>query len=238
MNRHIDDAGLNDYLEGLVSEDVARHVDQHLAECEECSGRLRALTALLSELAELPDDAQPARDLWSGVRAGIDAGLGRDDADGTAPISRGRSDRPRRFSFSAPQLAAASVVWTLLSGGAVWMALNARPDQATVAVTDVAPQAGAAGEPRNILPVIQAATTEYELAIARLESVLQQRRDRLDPRTVETIETSLAIIDRAIEEALGALADDPNNPVLSRLLIKHEQSKLRVLRQASAAVQI
>ena len=237
MNRHIDDAGLNDYLEGLASEDVARHVDQHVAECAECSGRLRALTALVSELAELPHDAQPANDLWSGVRAGIDAGSGRDDTD-IGPVSRGRSDRNRRFSFSAPQLAAASLVLALLSSGTTWMALNSRPDQATVAVSDVVPLAGAPAESGNILPVTHAATTEYEQAIARLESILEQGRDQLDPRTVETIEASLATIDRAIEEARGALADDPNNRSLNRLLIKYEQSKLRVLRQASAAVQI
>ena len=74
MNGHIDDTRLNDYVEGLVTEDVARQIDVHLAACEACSGRLEALTMLLSELAELPDEAMPARDLWSGVRAGIEAG--------------------------------------------------------------------------------------------------------------------------------------------------------------------
>ena len=85
---------------------------------------------------------------------------------------------------------------------------------------------------------MQLATAEYEQAIASLESVLEQGRDRLDPQTVATIETSLGIIDRAIGEARRALADDLNNPALNRLLIKHEQSKLRVLRQVSAALQI
>ena len=55
MTRHIDDTRLNDYLEGLLSEDVARAAEVHLAACEECSGRLEALTLLLSELAGLPE---------------------------------------------------------------------------------------------------------------------------------------------------------------------------------------
>ncbi len=247
MTRHIDDTQLNDYLEGLLSEDVARAAEVHLAGCEECSGRLEALTLLLSDLAGLPEGATPTRDLWPGVRAGIGAGLGQGeveiketlaDEDVAIPIWRGRSAATRRFSFSATQLLAASVVWALLSGGAVWMALTGGPNPEAVAVNDITPVAGERSGLGSILPAMQLATTEYEQAIASLESVLEQGRDRLDPQTVATIEASLEIIDRAIGEARRALADDPNNPALNRLLIKHEQSKLRVLRQASAAVQI
>ena len=219
----------------------------HLAACEECSGRLEALTLLLSELAGLPDAAAPTRDLWSGVRAGIGAGSGHGevenqetvvDEDVAIPIWRGRSAGTRRFSFSATQLLAASVVWTLLSAGAMWMALTGGPNPEAVAVNDITPVAGQRSGLGSILPAMQLATTEYEQAIASLESVLEQGRDRLDPQTVATIETSLGIIDRAIGEARRALADDLNNPALNRLLIKHEQSKLRVLRQVSSALQI
>ena len=247
MTKHIDDTRLNDYLEGFVTDDVARAVDVHLAACEECSGRLEALTLLLSELAGLPDAAAPTRDLWSGVRAGIGAGSGHGevenqetvvDEDVAIPIWRGRSPGTRRFSFSATQLLAASVVWTLLSAGAMWMALTGGPNPEAVAVNDITPVAGERSGLGSILPAMQLATTEYEQAIASLESVLEQGRHRLDPQTVATIETSLGIIDRAIGEARRALADDLNNPALNRLLIKHEQSKLRVLRQVSAALQI
>lgn len=247
MTRHIDDTQLNDYVEGLLTVDVTRAVELHLAACEECSGRLESLTLLLSELAGLPDDATPARDLWSGVRAEIEADMGQGeeeiqeavaDEDAAVPIWRGRSAGTRRFSFSAAQLLAASVVWALLSGGSVWMALVGEADEGVAAATDITPVAESSGGSGSILPAVQVATMEYEQAIASLESILEQGRDRLDPQTVATIETSLGSIDRAIGEARRALADDPNNPALSRLLIKHEHSKLRVLRQASAAVQI
>jgi tetratricopeptide (TPR) repeat protein len=247
MIKHIDDARLNDYLEGLLPQDAARPVDEHLAACEECSVRLERLTLLLSELAELPDEAAPARDLWSGVRASIDAGSGRDedvlqhaapDRGGVPTRSRGGWMRTRRFSFSASQLAAASVVWTLLSGGAVWMAFSARPDQTIVAAAGPTAVDGVPTTSSKILPVVDAATAEYEQAIASLESVLERGRDQLAPQTLRVIEASLATIDQAIREARQALADDPNNAAVSRLLIKHEQSKLRVLRQASSAIQI
>jgi tetratricopeptide (TPR) repeat protein len=123
------------------------------------------------------------------------------------------------------------------------MALTVGADGDVVATTDapvandnaVAPDRAGLG---NILPAMQVVTTEYEQAIASLESILQQGRNRLDPQTIAIIEASLGMIDRAIAEARRALADDPNNAALNHILLKHEQSKLRVLRQASAAVQI
>ncbi len=247
MTKHIDDTQLNDYVEGLVSEDVARVVDVHLAACEECSARLEALTLLLSELAGLPDEARPARDLWSGVRVGMAVGSGHGevenqgavaDGDMAIPIWRGRSAGTRRFSFSAAQLLAASVVWALLSGGTVWMALTGGADEATMVATDPTLLAGDRGGSGSVLAAMQGFSTEYEQAIASLEWILERGRDRLDPETLETIEVSLGIIDRAIGEARQALVDDPNNSALNRLLIKHERSRLRVLRQASAALQI
>jgi hypothetical protein len=117
------------------------------------------------------------------------------------------------------------------------MALDGGSEPPTLAATDVT-QASEAGESGSILPVTQVASSEYERAIASLEFVLEQGRGRLNPQTVAIIEASLATIDRAIDEARHALAEDPNNHVLNRLLIKHQQSKLRVLRQASSAVQI
>lgn len=258
MSEHIDDTRLNDYVEGLVTEDVARQVEVHLALCEACSERLEALALLLTELAGLPDDATPARDLWSGVRAEIQAGSGPGereihatvpDADvampnivaeeGVAiPIWRRQSGRTRRFSFSAAQLLAASIVLTVVSGGTVWMAVTGGPSRSTVVATDITQADGALDGSNGIMPVIRVVTTEYRQAIASLESLLEQRRNQLDPETVAIIEASLATVDRAIEEARRALADDPNNHVLNRLLIKSQQAKLRVLRQASAAAQI
>ncbi len=247
MNRHIDDTQLNDYAEGLVAGEVERELKDHLATCRECSGRLEALTILLSDLAGLPDQATPARDLWSGIQSEIEVARGEGeraakeavaDEDAAVSIWRGRSVATRRVSFSVAQLVAASVVWALLSGGAVWTVLSSGPSQAVIATSDTGPVGAVDGELGMILPFRQVANSEYEQAVAGLRTILEQGRDRLDPETVAIIETSLTAIDRAIEEAQLALADDPNNQVLNRLLIKHQQSKLRVLRQASAAVQI
>ena len=231
MSGHIDETRLNDYLEGLVTEEAARDVEAHLASCEECHDRLATLERLVSEMGDLPDEATPPRDLWPDIRSRMDAGVESED-EGVVPLRVGQPSGERRFSFSMGQLLAASIALAFISGGTVWMVLNGSGgrDAGTLA-TEVA-------RPTNVVPAMLAATTEYEQAIASLESVLDQGKSLLDPETLATIEESLRIIDQAINEARRALAEDPNNDLLNRLLIQNQQSKLRVLRHASAAVQI
>ncbi len=235
MSGHIDETRLNDYLEGLVTEEAARDVEAHLATCEECHDRLATLERLVSEMGDLPDEATPPRDLWPDIRSrmetSVDAGTESED-ETVVPLRVGQPSGERRFSFSMRQLLAASIALAFISGGTVWMVLNGggSRDAGTLA-TEVA-------RPTNVVPAMLAATTEYEQAIASLESVLDQGKSLLDPETLATIEESLRIIDQAINEARRALAEDPNNDLLNRLLIQNQQSKLRVLRHASAAVQI
>ncbi len=222
MNGHIDEARSNDYVEGILTEDSTREVEAHLAACEECTAQVERLRSLLADLADLPTEAAPSRDLWAGIHARME-----------------KSDGARRISFSVGQLMAASVALAILSGGSVWMALyggSPVDSPAAVAVSDVAGSDGTRSG--NILPAMQAATTEYDQAIASLESVLERGRGLLNAETLATIQTSLDAIDQAIEEARQALESDPNNDLLNRLLIKNQQSKLRVLRQVAAAVQI
>ena len=232
MNGHIEETRLNDYLEEQVTDETAREIQAHLSTCEQCQESLSGLARLLSEMAELPTEATPSRDLWPEVRAQIDSPAEEED-DGVVPLRTGSASGARRFSFSMGQLMAASITLGFISGATVWLVLNGggNRDAAGTLASEVA-------RPANLVPAVYAASTEYEQAIASLESVLERGRNLLDPQTLATIEESLSIVDRAIDEARRALAEDPNNDLLNRLLIQNQQSKLRVLRQASAAVQI
>ncbi|MGH2569626.1 MAG: hypothetical protein ACRDGR_00280, partial [bacterium] len=59
------------------------------------------------------------------------------------------------------------------------------------------------------------------------------RVEDLDPATVELIRRNLEIIETAIAEIRAALADDPGNPGLNRLLIAEYQRRGVVLRRAA-----
>lgn len=76
----------------------------------------------------------------------------------------------------------------------------------------------------------------YDAAVADLQAVLEQGRDRLDPRTVQVLEESLGTIDAAIEDARRALAADPANARLNTYLAGTRQRKLELLREASDIV--
>jgi hypothetical protein len=76
----------------------------------------------------------------------------------------------------------------------------------------------------------------YDAAVADLQSVLDQGRDRLDPATVRVLEESLSTIDAAIDDARRALAADPANERLNTYLAGTRQRKLELLREASGIV--
>ncbi|HEV2147298.1 MAG TPA: hypothetical protein VGR37_07830, partial [Longimicrobiaceae bacterium] len=76
----------------------------------------------------------------------------------------------------------------------------------------------------------------YDAAVADLQGVLEAGRDRLDPRTVQVLEESLAAIDAAIDDARRALAADPANAQMNTYLAGTMQRKLQLLREASQIV--
>jgi anti-sigma factor RsiW len=238
MNGHIEETRLHDHVENLLADDVAHEVEEHLAACAECRDNRAALEQLLSEVADLPVEATPSRDLWPDVRArmkpdvepGVESVAAEDN--GVIPLMGRGASGSRRISFSMGQLLAASIALAFISGGVVWMVLNGGANASGVTIASDVPVTS------SVVTAASTASGQYEQAIASLESVLEQGKGLLDPETLATIEGSLRIVNEAIDEARQALESDPNNDLLNRLLIQNQQSKLRVLRQASAAVQI
>jgi putative zinc finger protein len=208
MNNHdLWTARLSDYLDDELSEQESSAVAQHIAECVECRAVLAELRQVISR-ARTVTDTEPERDLWTRVSWQIRA-------------------RPR-FSFTLPQLVAASLALMLLSGGMVWLA-RLGGDR-----TDI-PAIGASGGNFDSLLVSPARfTTHYDEAIVDLQETLAEERDKLDPETVRVLEENLKSIDAAIEQCRLALANDPMNPYLSDHLVAAKKRKLGLLRRATA----
>src|SRR5207247_9536933 len=98
---------LSEYLDGELAAPERRALEAHLASCDGCRTTLDELRRVVTNARAL-GDRPPTADLWPAVAARI--GL----ASRARPVAR-------RFSFTMPQLAAASVVLALLSGGAAWL---------------------------------------------------------------------------------------------------------------------
>lgn len=124
MSDHLTDLQLVDHvLAGSTHDSMVR---LHLEHCALCKSRLRDFAALEGELADLPTDISPSRDLWKEIAARI-------NADGT----RRPATLKRRARVSAWMLRAAALLAAF--GAGVWYGGDDRvaPSAATVMQTDV-----------------------------------------------------------------------------------------------------
>jgi Putative zinc-finger len=220
---------LSDYLDGELSDQDRRAVAAHAAECAECARTLDELRAVTDQARALAPVA-PSADLWRGIADRIAS------PEGTRPIV-GNFGARRRFSFTWPELVAASILLVLVSGWTALQLTTNRP-QPSRANLEVGPdRGGVSGQALTSAPDVVAASfddTEYDAAVADLQRALQSGRGQLDPATVKVVEENLAIIDQAVDDARRALAQDPSNPDLSGYLLETRRRKLDFLRHATA----
>jgi len=236
---------LSEYLDGDLTPRESAELERHLETCGPCQDVLRDLTALCANAAHL-EDAAPAADLWPGIAARI--------------AERPRGLRARiaawlgggaRLAFSLPQLAAASVMLIVLSGGGVWLAIRGGVLPAPGPAVTTSPIAStqtphntpsaAARSGANAAGGADAQLagynlTRYDATIGELQQVLTDNRGDLDSTTVRIIEQNLALIDQAIADARRALAADPANSYLNGHLTQQLQRKVRLLQKATVLV--
>lgn len=210
---------LSEYLDGELDKTEQAALEAHLATCGRCYATLGELQQVVARAKSLPD-TPPANDLWAGIRAGI-------TEQSAVRLTPGR--RPavahRRFSFSVPQLLAASVALMLLSGGGAWLALHS---------PSVTPQPGpTASTVRPRITAVATWTGRTDAAIADLQTALNQNESRLDTATVRVVRQNLAIIDRAIADARIALQRDPSNAYLNLHLADTMRRKMELLRRVN-----
>lgn len=203
---------LSDYIDGEMSLSERLELEAHLAQCAECSETLVGLRRVVTRARAL-EDVTPTSDLWPGIAAQIGARL------------------PRRWSFSLPQLAAASIALVALSSGAGWV-LHSGLIASSPVTAPIPPEPPVPQAPVSVVR----AMGSYDQAVADLERVLAEGRGRLDTATVRVLEQNLATIDRAIAQAQLAVAADSANLYLNSHLAATMRRKLELLRQAAALV--
>jgi hypothetical protein len=145
----------------------------------------------------------------AGARAATDSGPAAPSEDPAAELGTG-----------ATRLASGATTDSGVAGGPA-MPVVARPSPGS----GVALVANPAARP--------AMETVYDEEIAKMQAVLDRRRERLDPATIAILETNLRIIDAAIQESRAALARDPASGFLSEQLAKVLDKKLTVMRTAA-----
>ncbi len=236
-------ATLHDLVDGELSEAETRSVSAHLEACARCRESFDDLIQTVGEIGGLPTEAAVETELWSGIEERIRAAgtpvvplhpLGDSPVEGQgghAPGTPRSLDRgleePRRRSAA---LWAAGIALALFSGGVGWwLAPGGGPG--TGPDLGVAPTDATLASDRMSAGFVGGEASMAD-AIGRLESLLEARGDELAPETRAVILENLEAIDAAIREAEMALADDPGNPTLHRMIAGHETARLRLLERA------
>jgi len=148
-------------------------------------------SSLDEQLANLPRDITPSRNLWPGIVRGIGRGTARGP------------HRSRPLAFAAAAAVAAACVASALT----WAVLHGLPNQAPAPV--MAARASGYSDLHD---------AAYVTARDSLEHTFHERLALLDPGTRAQIESSLAVIRKAHEDIRKALAAAPASPVLEQLL--------------------
>jgi anti-sigma factor RsiW len=216
MTTHVTDS-LSAYIDDELSAPERATVEAHLRACAACAAELDAMRRIVAWAGGVASsDTAPSRDLWPGIHARIT-----------------NVRQPRRITLSIAQLAAAAVILIAVSAGSAWV-ITSRTIQAPGAS---APSIQAEVEPTppaDVVRPVNFADAQYDAAVSDLERALQERRNDLNPRTVEILERNLKLIDAAIAQARQALEQDPANDYLNRHLVESRRRKLELLRRATA----
>lgn len=125
--------------------------------------------------------------------------------------------------WAVPAAAAAAVALVL---GAQWIAARTPRLER--------PVAGATSAPATTTKLATFDAERVEGEIAQLQQSLDRGRGKLDPKTVAVLEKNLKLIRTATEDARKALLADPANAELQDYFAGTVQSKLELMRRATA----
>ena len=213
--RELDDR-LDGWVDRTLPEAERREVESHLAGCPGCRAEERRLRQLLAHASALPRSVSPPRDLWPEI---------------SRRIERGRTWSWPWIGSWQPVLAVAAAVVVALAA----VALRQQAPAPAQIVVVPSPAAGADYRLRpatvEMDPGLVAMERDYQAAANALLAALQERRDELEPETLASVESNLAVIDAALAEVHEALAKDPASPGLSRMLVSTHRKRVDVLRR-------
>lgn len=196
---------LNDAIDGTLDEALQQPYDAHMASCPECREEERLMRELLDQAAQLPTNILPERDLWAGIEGKI-----QNTPNNVVAFPKAR----KRLMRTAIAAAAAVIVFMLVT-------VPIEPE------TDIA-----TNEPSQEEIVHQKLQAEYALAKDSLMSALDARKEEMSPEMLATIEDNLNIIENAVVDINRALATNPNDPQLERMLQAAYHSEVTLLQHA------
>jgi len=213
---------LSEYVDGTLAAPDRQALERHLGDCSECRITLDDLRVVVARASVLSDTA-PTTNLWPGVASRI-----RPAGSDVRDIAAVRRER-WTIRLTIPQLAAAGIALMLMSGGLAYRYA------ASASAGDSSTGFGAVGVMHAGTPRSQMV---FDQAVAELQQILETGRGRLDSTTIRSLETSLATIDRAIDQAQYAVMADSANGYLRDHLEQTQRRKIALMRRAADLIEV
>jgi hypothetical protein len=201
---------LSELIDGTVSSAELSRIEEHLGTCERCRAvrhDLERVRRAARSLAPMP----PPEHVWLEVAGHVH------------PAAADGARRP-----SATDARVAMRQWIGIAAMLVFVTLGAY----FVVRTPVAPLGGNAGAADSVEAVIDEmdkARQGWESAIKKLEPLVKDRSDALDPATAATLMTNIKEIDGAIAESQAALGQTPTSLPARESLFEALRTKVGVL---------
>jgi hypothetical protein len=204
-------------LDGGLTDNELRTVEDHLDACPACYRIRLELSEIRTAARELPIHTPPPV-LWKRVRAEVEAEI--DSIRPAPPPLRSRSWRERRFAFTLPQLAGAGVLagaLLLTAAFGLWRGSAFAPG-GSEEFTSV-------GMQMAMIPDEEALKQRAEQLLSRLKP----RQKEWDPQMREGFEMHLQRIDDSLGRCRQSLLLRPQDQDHQQLIRALYQEKLRLL---------
>ena len=215
--RHLEEEDRQGAADGTLDAARMREAYAHLAACEECAADVQRLRTVMMRAREAPVAVDTREDLWPAIRSRIDRSK-------VVPLEASRATDARR-ARRRPWLAIAS---TAVAAALLIVALAEmqrwRPGAAAAPAAGDVAFASAADSSRM-----------YENEARRLLNELEMQRAMMPPPARASLDSDLVVIDRSIAELKDAVARDPRNVSLQRLLAASYRQKVELLERANNA---
>lgn len=215
---HLTEEERHAIADGSLPAEQLAPAEAHLRDCATCAGDVARIRTLMTRVHDEPAVTPPAAlgELWPSIRTRIEASK-------VVPLSTDviRLDGRRR----ARRVGSAIMIAAVLVA-AVTLAVRSNRSRGAPVVQP--------SDSSSLIAVADSAHA-YEAEAQTLLNQLELRRSMLRPEAVAAIDHDLRIVDSAIAELKDAIAHDPNNPALRRLLASSYRQKVDLLKRAGNA---
>ena len=205
-------AMLDEYVDGDLTEAEFQEVELHMGGCPQCGQEERQLRAFIAEAAALPEEIQPAADLWPDVAARL---RGPEGMRLVPPSGLAR--------WIGPMSVAAAAAVVIALSAALWTRGNAPGAASFVPQGSIQPVAIGASS------VLRDSERDSARATADLMAAIEGQKETLAPETRAVLDANLTTIDDALAQVRAALRKDPGNSQLAHLLTSTHQKKVDTL---------